>query len=112
MTTPEGKIKDRIDRELGKHAPALFYHKPVQNGMGKPILDYVCCFYSYYFAIEAKAEDKDLTQRQQDTRDQILIAGGTVFRVRDDAELDLLRNWLNGIVNGDSAVVLGVYIHA
>lgn len=93
--TPEGKVKRDIDKVLDKYKPALWWHKPVQNGMGKPCLDYHCCYKGLYFAIEAKAPKKDLTARQSITRDDILAAGGTVLRVRNEAELQLLRDWLH-----------------
>jgi hypothetical protein len=93
--TPEGDVKKDIDKLLKQYEPQLWWHKPVLNGMGGPCLDYHCCYTGLYFAIEAKAPDKDLTDRQEITKDEIVAAGGTVFRVRNAHELGLLKQWLD-----------------
>ncbi len=55
--TPEGKVKDKIKKMLKEHG--AYFHMPVQNGMGAPTLDFVGCYCSHYFAIEAKAPGKN-----------------------------------------------------
>lgn len=87
-TTPEGKIKSRIKKLLNKHL--VYSHMPVQNGMGTPSLDYVCCWRGLYIAIEAKAPGKKPTKRQEKTMGQVRKAGGYAFVVHDDATLALL----------------------
>jgi hypothetical protein len=89
MTTPEGKMKDKIKRLFKRYQ--VYFHMPVQNGMGAPTLDFICCYFGWYIGVEAKAPKKDLTQRQYDTKDDIEKAGGFVLRVSSDEELDILE---------------------
>lgn len=81
-TTPEYKVKAKIKRALealrAKGLP-VYYHMPVQNGMGKPTLDFICCLNGHYLGIEAKAPGKRPTERQQMTFDEINAAGGTTI---------------------------------
>lgn len=77
--TPEGKVKDEV-RPLLKQYGA-YTHSPVQNGMGKPSLDFVCCCRGRYFAVETKAPGNHLTPRQELTKKEIEDAGGKVFVV-------------------------------
>lgn len=80
MTTPEGKVKDKVKKAL-KEAGA-YYHMPVQNGMGKPSLDFVCCHKGRFLAIETKTEKGDLTLRQKMTMDEMQKAGAVVLVIR------------------------------
>lgn len=77
--TPEGKVKKQIDAVLKKYG--VYSFKPVQNGMGKPGLDYHCVLPPYGLAvmIEAKAPGKKPTARQKLTIKEIEQAGGKVF---------------------------------
>jgi hypothetical protein len=100
--TPEGRVKREIDKLLARYAPQLWAHKPVQNGMGKPCLDYHCCYKGRYFAIEAKAAGEFLSQRQEITAREIETAGGMVFTICGTAEegqaaLATLERWLDAI---------------
>lgn len=88
--TPEGRIKALFNRRFKEHLEPLGAYKfmPVQNGMGAPALDYYICLRGRFFAVETKRSAKhDLTDRQKETRDRIQTAGGTVFRVYDDASV-------------------------
>jgi hypothetical protein len=80
MATPEGKVKAAISRELKRLG--AYYHMPVQNGMGSPTLDYVGCINGYFFAIEAKADDGHLTDRQKLTIEAMKRAGALVLVIR------------------------------
>jgi hypothetical protein len=75
--TPEGRVKKAVDALLGQHG--AWHHKPVQNGMGKPALDYHVCHRGRYAAIETKAPGNKLTPRQELTKKEIEDAGGKVF---------------------------------
>lgn len=57
-TTPEGKVKAKIDKLLKEYG--VWYFKPVSNGYGRMgISDYICCLPGGKFlAIEAKADEK------------------------------------------------------
>jgi hypothetical protein len=82
--TPEGKAKQRIKKLLNKYG--VYSHMPVQNGMGAPTLDFICCFNGMYLAIEAKAPGKKPTARQLKTMSQISKAGGVAIVVGTEEE--------------------------
>jgi hypothetical protein len=96
-TTPESKVKDRVktalrhmEQELGI---SIYYHMPVQNGMGAPTLDFVGCLHGKFFAIECKAPGKKPTERQYCTIADMEAAGGRVF-VYDGTDNDKFAAWL------------------
>ena len=89
--TPEGKVKEAVKKLLS--ASDVYWHCPVQNGMGSPSLDFICCYKGMYFAIETKAHGKLPTVRQLDTIGKIQRAGGTTFVI--DGDLTTLENWLH-----------------
>lgn len=91
MATPEGLIKNAVKLMLKKHG--VYWHCPVQNGMGAPSLDFVCCHKNKYLAIETKAPGKRPTPRQEITISEIEKAGGRVFVI--DGDLVPLEEWLN-----------------
>lgn len=97
-TTPEGKIKDKIKKLLKEHH--VYWFCPVQNGMGAPSLDFLCCFSGQFIGIEAKAPGKKPTPRQLNTMDQMFSCGGDVFVIYDDRTLDLLDQYLKGKKEG------------
>lgn len=93
MTTPEGKIKDQVKQVL-KHYDA-YWHAPMQNGMGAPTLDFICCYKGQYFAVETKADEKTKpTLRQIITIGKIEAAGGKVFVIGGATGLMELTDWL------------------
>lgn len=91
--TPEGKIKEQVKKLLKAHK--VYYHMPVTNGMGAPTLDFICCHAGRYIAIETKAPGKKPTPRQEITMNEIAFAGGYVFVVSCQQELDILEAYLN-----------------
>lgn len=98
MATPEGKVKEKVKKLLKQYG--AYWHMPVQNGMGAPSLDFVCCHKGRFFAIETKAGSKGMTERQAYTRSQIVAAGGTVFLVNETFGMDILENWMKGERHG------------
>jgi hypothetical protein len=82
MSTPEGKVKAKIKKLLNKYG--AYSHAPVQNGMGKPTLDFVCCVNGLYLTIEAKTRGKKPTTRQETTMGQVSKAGGLAVWVDED----------------------------
>jgi hypothetical protein len=90
--TPEGKVKMQVKHLLKKFN--MYWHCPVQNGMGSPSLDFICCHHGHYLAIETKAPGKKLTERQEQTVAQIRASGGTVFVVDGERALAPLEVWL------------------
>lgn len=90
--TPEGKVKEMVKkllREMG-----AYYHMPVMNGMGKPTLDFICCYKGMFFAIEAKAPGKLTTAIQANTMREIEEYGGKAFMVDGEESLNHVRNWM------------------
>lgn len=94
MTTPETKVKNKVKALLKEHG--AYWHCPVQNGMGAPSLDFICCHRGRYFGIETKAGNKKPTPRQETTINQIRLAGGLAFVVNEVSGLDDLEYWLTG----------------
>ena len=92
MSTPEGKVKDRVRAVLKAHE--VYYHQPVMNGMGAPSLDFICCSRGRYFGIETKAGNKVTTPRQALTAESIATAGGKVFLINETSGMDELQEWL------------------
>lgn len=88
--TPEGKVKNKVKEVLRKHG--VYWHCPVQNGMGAPSLDFICCFNGHYLAIETKAPGKKPTPRQEITISEIEKSGGKVFVI--DGDCSALEWWL------------------
>lgn len=90
--TPEGKVKAKVKKLLAEHG--AYYHMPVQNGMGKPSLDFVGCHRGRFFAIETKAGNKGMTPRQETTAQEMVVTGGAVFLINEVHGLSTLQDWL------------------
>lgn len=104
--TPEGKVKDAVKKVFAAHPPA-YYHMPVQNGMGAPTLDFICCVpvkitqemvgqtIGAYLGIETKAPGKKPTPRQEQTIEEITASGGKVLVIDDVDDMFELHAWLS-----------------
>lgn len=92
MATPEGKVKEQVKKLLRKHG--VYWHCPVQNGMGSPSLDFICCAWGHYLAIETKAPGKEPTPRQWNTIEAIEKSGGTVIVIDSVENCANLVAWL------------------
>ena len=90
--TPEGRVKAKVKAVLKRFG--AYYHMVVQNGMGAPSLDFVGCHAGQFFAVETKAGNKDMTDRQKITSQQMRDAGATVFLVNEVFGLAELEQWL------------------
>jgi len=93
--TPEGKVKEKVKKVLKEYN--AYYHMPVQNGMGKPSLDFICCHKGRFLAIETKTEKGKLTLRQEATIDEMQAAGAIVLVIRGESDgesFKLLRAFL------------------
>lgn len=91
-STPEGKVKQAIKDVLTELE--IYYFMPVQNGMGKRSLDFLCCVGGHYIGIEAKAPGKFTTRMQDKTIAEIANSGGTCFIVNNVMEAAYLRGSL------------------
>lgn len=90
--TEEGKVKAKVKALFKKYG--VYYHMPVQNGMGEPTLDFIACLRGYFISVETKAKGKKPTARQQITMTSMRIAGAFVFVVSCEAELLVLECYL------------------
>ena len=101
--TPEGRVKQRIKKLLEELN--IYYHMPVQNGMGMPTLDFICCVMGRYVAIEAKQFGETVTLMQARTTKQIRDRGGVVLVVAGTGEpLEILRGNLQEIIDFETSV--------
>jgi hypothetical protein len=92
--TPEGKVKDALKKVLNEWK--CYYHMPVQNGMGKPTLDFVCCFRGNFFSVETKAPGKKMSARQLNTQREMEAAGAEVFMI--DGDMTELEEWFASFI--------------
>ncbi len=89
MTTPEGAVKAKIKRAL-EALPRQYRFMPVQAGLGAPGLDFYCCISGWFIAIETKVPGKKLTPRQRQTAMEIAGAGGVVYVIRDQDDINFM----------------------
>lgn len=87
MSTPEGRVKDRIKTVVAQYFPSAYRFMPMQNGMGQQGLDFYYCINGHFVAIEAKRAGKDPTALQQEIMSDIARAGGRTYAVNDEASL-------------------------
>ena len=105
--TPEARVKKAVDALLKKYG--AYYHKPVQNGLGAPSLDYIGCYHGLYYAVETKALGKKPTPRQEHTIAQIEASGGKVFvvvGVEGTAELAAWLADIRTVVEGECYAII------
>lgn len=85
MSTPEGKVKNALKKELKRLGRECYQFWPVQMGLGAATLDCLLCIQGQFVAIETKAWGKGLTTRQEITADEITFARGHVYMVDSSA---------------------------
>lgn len=95
--TPEGRVKQKINKVLDKYEDRIYSYMPVPGGFGKPTLDYLGFFYGLGFAIEAKRPKKGPTSRQEGTIADVLASGAQAFVINDDASLAVFAAWLEQV---------------
>lgn len=94
--TPEGRVKAQVKglmKAMQQRGLPVYFHMPVQNGMGEPSLDFVGCINGSYFAIETKAPGGKATPRQELTIAEMQKAGAHVM-VYDGKDIRYLASWL------------------
>lgn len=89
MSTPEGKVKDRVKRILKKYRCYQFW--PVQTGYGAASLDCIGCYNGHFFSIETKAPGKHPTPRQAMTIRDMMDAKARVFVIGEYKKGDVVR---------------------
>lgn len=90
--TPEGKVKDAVKAACKKLG--IYYHMPVQNGMGKPTLDFILCADGMFIGIETKAPGKQPTPRQELTMSEMRKSGGCTMVIDTTDVLKIEANIL------------------
>lgn len=93
--TPEGRIKEKIDRVLRRNN--IWFFKPVPTGMQMKTIDYICCINGRFVGIEAKAPGKDVTELQIRTMRLMRDAGGLTFVLSTPQEVDWFETQIPGI---------------
>jgi len=93
--TPEGRVKNKINKLLARYGDAVYYHMPVPVGYGRRTVDYLGCARGVFFAIEAKRPGGRPTRAQEGVLDDVRAAGGSVFAIADDAGLAALERFLD-----------------
>lgn len=94
MSTPEAKVKKRVQAILSQYKP-IYTYWPVPSGFGASSLDCIVCYLGFFIAIETKAPGKAPTPRQEFCIDAMRLALGTVFVVSNEETLALLEQHLN-----------------
>jgi hypothetical protein len=98
MTTPEGKIKKKIDTML--KSKGVWYFKPQAGQYGRSgVPDYIVCARGLFIGIEAKADKtKKPTALQMQCMEKIVSGGGKCFVVYDDNTLSGAENCIDDII--------------
>lgn len=99
MTTPEGRIKNKIKEILDLYLGRIYVYMPVPSGYGKTTVDYLICFKGLFIAIEAKKPRGKPTARQHLTLEDVRAADGVTFVVNDDESLGVLKLFLEHMDN-------------
>lgn len=99
MTTPEGKVKGRLDRML--KSLGVFYIPTQAGPYGKSgVHDRILCVCGLFVSVEVKADAKKVpTKLQLLFGDQAAAAGACVFYVYEDKDIEALRDWIVSIRN-------------
>jgi hypothetical protein len=90
MTTPEGKIKDKVKAYLD--SIGAYYFMPVQMGYGKRTLDFLVCYRGQFIAIEAKRPGGVPDAFQQRIINEIIRAHGRCYVVDSVEKLALVQD--------------------
>ena len=98
--TPESKIKQKIRAVLATYQEhGVYYFMPVPGGFGRSSLDYLGFLMGHGFAIEAKREGGEPTNRQKAEIARIERSHTPVFVISDVASLTEFNEWCQSIVN-------------
>jgi len=94
-STPEGKIKRKLDKML--KSENIWYYSPQAGPFGRAgIPDRVAIVDGRFVGIECKADrTKKPTALQLSCMKQIEVAGGKCFVVFDDKTIEEVRTYIN-----------------
>ena len=96
-TTPEGRIKNKLDKML-KSFNRIWFYSPQAGPFGRAgIPDRVAVIGGRFVGIECKADkSKKPTPLQVNCMKEIEMAGGKCFVVYDDETIEEVRKWIEG----------------
>ena len=95
-TTPEGKIKNKLDKMIKYEK--VWYYSPQAGPFGRAgVPDRVAILGGQFIGIECKADrTKKPTALQLKCMQEIEDAGGKCFVVCDDESIEQVREYING----------------
>ena len=103
MTTPEGKIKQKLDTMLKlKKSRGVWYFSPQAGPFGRSgVPDRIVCACGVFIGIEVKANNKrPMTALQQQCSEKIEKAGGKFFLVHDVESIAEIEKFINKAIEG------------
>jgi hypothetical protein len=101
MSTPEGRVKDKIKKILKDYD--VYYHMTVTSGYGKSgVPDFVCSYKGRFIGIEAKAGAGKLTALQERHLYEIRLHGGIAL-VINETNLHELEDELERLFRNECA---------
>ena len=94
-TTPEGRIKNKLDKML--KSERVWFYSPQAGPFGRAgVPDRVAILGGRFIGIECKADrTKKPTALQLKCMKEIEMAGGKCFVVYDDETIDKVREFIN-----------------
>jgi len=94
-TTPEGKIKNKLDKML--KSEKVWFYSPQAGPFGRAgVPDRVAILEGQFIGIECKADrTKKPTALQLKCMKEIEMAGGKCFVVYDDETINKVREYIN-----------------
>lgn len=98
MSTPEAKVKAKVDRMLKQLG--VWFFSPQAGPYGRAgIPDRIACVNGHFVGIEVKADrTKKPTQLQVQCMKLVEASGGKCFVVFDDATLDEARTYITEVL--------------
>lgn len=97
MSTPEGRVKAKLDKLLKSYGDELFYFSPQAGPYGRAgIPDRIVCVRGYFLGIEVK---KDHAAKPTPLQEKCMLdinkAGGRTFVVYDDVTIAKVKTWID-----------------
>lgn len=102
-TTPEGKIKRKLDKMFAECK--VWSYSPQAGPFGRAgVPDRIAIVDGLFLGVECKADaTKKPTRLQQNCMKQIEAAGGKCFVVYDDATIEEVRDFINAYRKGQES---------
>tara|TARA_R110002020_G_scaffold15996_2_gene56812 strand:+ start:732 stop:1061 length:330 start_codon:yes stop_codon:yes gene_type:complete len=100
VTTPEGKIKVKLDKMLKSYGKQVWYYNPQAGAFGRAgIPDKILCVNGHFIGVECKADrGKKPTALQLQCMKQIELAKGVCFVVYDNETIEHVRLYIERLI--------------